>query len=308
MEIGQSARGENGGPPALFEGAAQIVGSPLEAVTARPGGDINQAWNLRFRDGSQAFLKSRPGAPVIEFEAEAAGLKWLGEPGALPVPEVLGVVPTDQPGLLLEWIEPGGRLDAAGEAVFGSGLARIHRLEADRFGQLPEGAPETDLKVGPVSLGSFLDRDTEHGFGPCYARRLETLIGKALDRNTIDSMQAAIIERLCGRIGEFAGPVEPPARTHGDLWSGNVLIGADGRPWLVDPAAHGAHRELDLAMLALFGAPSDRFLGSYREEFPLAPDFQERIELWQIQPLLIHAILFGGPYGAAATRAAGKYV
>jgi len=305
--------GEKTGPDTvdssgLFEAAARVVGSRLEGVVNCAGGDINQGWKLRLGDGTDAFLKSRPGAPAREFEVEAAGLDWLAAVGELPVPKVLGVVPGEQTGLLLEWIEPGGRLDSNGEVALGRGLARIHRREAAAYGQLPDGAPEGDLMVGPVSLGNFVDPDTRSGFGSCYARRLEGLARQAVDRGAIESGQAARVEKLCGRIDEFTGPPEPPARTHGDLWSGNVLVGADGRPWLIDPAAHGAHRELDLAMLALFGAPSDRFLGAYREEFPLAPDHHERVGLWQIQPLLIHAILFGGSYGAEAARAAGRYL
>lgn len=308
MEIGTGSARRTGEATELFDAAARMSGGDLEGVTACAGGDINRAWKLRFSDGTEAFLKSRPGAPAREFEVEAAGLEWLAAAGEVPVPEVLGVVPGDQPGLLLEWVEPGGRLDAAGEEAFGRGLARIHRLEADGFGVLPDGAPTGDLMVGPVSLGGFADQDRSHGFGPCYALRLENLVAQALERGAIETDQAAGIESLCGHIEELAGPPEPPARTHGDLWSGNVLVSSDGQPWLIDPAAHGAHRELDLAMLALFGAPSDRFLGAYREEFPLAPDHLDRIELWQIQPLLIHAILFGGLYGAAAARAAGRYL
>jgi len=306
--MGERVGLETGDSTGLFEAAARAVGSQLEGVVNCAGGDINQAWKLRLGEGKEAFLKSRPGATVREFEVEAAGLQWLAAVGELPVPEVLGVVPGEQPGLLLEWIEPGGRLDSKGEVALGRGLARIHRQEAAAYGLLPDGAPEGDLMVGPVNLGNFVEHDTRQGFGPCFARRLEGLARQAVDRGALESDQAARIEKLCGRINEFTGPPEPPARTHGDLWSGNVLVGTDGRPWLIDPAAHGAHRELDLAMLALFGAPSDRFMGAYREEFPLAPDHHERVELWQIQPLLIHAILFGGSYGAEAARAAGRYV
>jgi fructosamine-3-kinase len=115
------------------------------------------------------------------------------------------------------------------------------------------------------------------------------------------------VERVCERIGELAGPPEPPARLHGDLWSGNVLAGADGRPWLVDPAAYGGHREVDLAMLRLFGAPSPRVLSAYEEAYPLAAGHEERVELWQLLPLLVHAVLFGGGYGASAERAARRY-
>jgi fructosamine-3-kinase len=84
-----------------------------------------------------------------------------------------------------------------------------------------------------------------------------------------------------------------------------VLAAArDGRPWLIDPAAYGGHREIDLAMLALFGAPSPRTLAAYEEVHPLAAGHRERMPLWQLFPLLVHAVLFGGSYGAAAVRAA----
>ena len=107
------------------------------------------------------------------------------------------------------------------------------------------------------------------------------------------------------RIDEFGGD-EPPARIHGDLWPGNVLWGADDRAWLVDPAAHGGHRETDLAQLALFGgAPHlDRVLAAYRESWPLADGWRERVPLHQLHLLLVHTALFGGGYRDAVTRAA----
>lgn len=292
----------------LFEAASDALGCRVTGAESCIGGDINEAWKLRLEDGTTAFLKSRPGAPPEEFEAEAAGLDWLAEAGSLPVPKVLAVVGGDQPALVLDWIELGGRLDGEGEAVLGAGLARIHLMEAGAFGCLPDGSPGPDLMVGPVNLGGVVEADEGQGFGPTYARRLESLLSQALEKGTVETGQAATISALGARIEELAGPPEPPARTHGDLWSGNVLVASDGKPWLIDPAAHGAHRELDLAMLSLFGTPSDRFFSAYDEHFPLAPGHEERVPLWQIQPLLIHAILFGGRYGAAAARAAGHYL
>ena len=92
------------------------------------------------------------------------------------------------------------------------------------------------------------------------------------------------MQRVCDRIGELAGPAEPPARLHGDLWSGNVMAGADGGAWLVDPVAYGGHREVDLAMLRLFGAPSPRVLAAYAEAAPLAEGHEQRVELLAALP------------------------
>src|SRR5204863_7580900 len=118
---------------------------------------------------------------------------------------------------------------------------------------------------------------------------------------------APSVERVCERIHDLAGPPEPRARLHGDLWSGNVLWGRDGRPWLIDPAAYGGHREIDLAMLNLFGSPGPAFLAAYEERHPLAYGHAERVELWQLFPLLVHAALFGGGYGESAGRVAARY-
>jgi fructosamine-3-kinase len=115
------------------------------------------------------------------------------------------------------------------------------------------------------------------------------------------------VESVCARMGELAGPPEPTARLHGDLWSGNVLWGRDGKAWLIDPAAYGGHREVDLAMLRLFGSPGKQFLAAYEERFPLAPGHEERVELYQLFPLLVHAALFGGGYPASAERVARAY-
>ena len=115
------------------------------------------------------------------------------------------------------------------------------------------------------------------------------------------------MEKVTGRISELAGPAEPPSRIHGDSWSGNVMWSA-GRGWLIDPAAHGGHRETDLAMLALFGCPSlDRLLAAYQEVSPLADGWADRVALHQLFPLLVHAVLFGGGYLVQARATARRY-
>jgi fructosamine-3-kinase len=259
-----------------------------------PGGDINEAWCVELEDGTRAFVKTRPGAPAGEYATEAAGLAWLRAAGGVRVPRVLA---HDDAFLALEWIDA-GRLDAGGEEELGRGLAMLHRAGADGF-----GAP------WPLRLGAVvLPNDPAPDWAAFYAdQRLRPLVAMARDRGALSAAGAQAVERVCDRMAQLAGPPEPPARLHGDLWAGNVLAGADGRPWLVDPAAYGGYREVDLAMLALFGTPSPRTLAAYDEVWPRADGHAERVALHQLLPLLVHAVLFGGSYGASVERAARQY-
>jgi fructosamine-3-kinase len=129
-----------------------------------------------------------------------------------------------------------------------------------------------------------------------------------VDTKAVGSTDAAAIEAVADRMDELAGPAESPARLHGDLWTGNVLADTSGTGWLIDPAAYGGHREVDLAMLRLFGAPSERIFSAYEEILPLSEGHEDRLALFQLSPLLVHAVLFGGGYGSAAGRAARRYL
>jgi fructosamine-3-kinase len=285
------------------------------------GGDINEAFRVVLRDGREAFVKTRADARPGEYAAEAAGLQWLAEPGALRTPRVLDV---DEGYLALEWIAP-GRLSAEGEQELGRGLAATHAAGAPGFGSFrAAGGPSLDRpgghghvsgEHGDVAwLGSLrLSNEPTADWPSFYAeRRLRPLARLARDHDALGAAGLAALERVCERIGELTGPVDrseigQPARLHGDLWHGNVLADTHGRPWLVDPFAYGGHREMDLAMLALFGPPSERVLASYLELAPLADGWQERAGLYQLFPLLVHARLFGGSYRDAAAGMALRY-
>ena len=290
------------------------AGSPVASRRRIAGGSINEAYAVAFEDGRRAFVKTRAGAPADEYPAEAAALAWLAEPGAVRVPGVIACSPRF---LALEWIEPGA-LDAAGEEDLGRGLAGLHAAAAPAFGR-PAGdaasaaragaagsaPPSGALRIGPLTL----DASPAPTWPELYAERLvRPLIAAAYDRGSLTARGAEAVGAACDRMAELAGPDEPPARLHGDLWSGNVLWDRQGRAWLIDPAAYGGHREVDLAMLRLFGGPSRRVLDAYDEAAPLADGHEERVALWQLFPLMVHAVLFGGGYGGSAEAAARRYV
>jgi fructosamine-3-kinase len=265
----------------------------VSSAVRASGGDINEAYAVQLEDGGRAFVKTRAEPGPGEYATEAAGLRWLGEPGALRLPEVLEA---GDDFLALEWLDAQGPYD---EEALGRGLALVHTAGAERFGAAPPGAPSTDLRLGPL----LLPNDPARDWPAFYAeRRLRPLS----ERAALSPRGQAAVERVCDRIADLAGPAEPPARLHGDLWSGNVMA-PSGEPCLIDPAASGGHREVDLAMLRLFGSPGPRFLAAYEEVAPLSDGHEERVALYQLFPLLVHAALFGGGYAASVERAANRY-
>jgi fructosamine-3-kinase len=287
----------------LANAVAAGLGDTVAASRPIAGGSINEAMRVDLASGRRVFVKSRAGAPAAEFAAEAAGLAWLADAVAIPVPEVLAFGGGAEPWLALEWIPPGA-LTRDGEEQLGRDLAALHRSGAEAHAVLPPGSPDDLLRIGSVELPSRPGPD----WPELYAeQRLRPLLAMALARGSISRGDADAVEAICERISDLAGPAEPPSRLHGDLWAGNVLADASGTPWLIDPAAHGGHRESDLAMLRLFGGPGERTFSAYDEAYPLSEGHGERVELWQLLPLLVHAVLFGGAYGASAGRAASIY-
>jgi fructosamine-3-kinase len=271
---------------------------PPGAREARPvgGGDVNEAFRVVLADECEAFVKTRPDAEPGEYAAEAAGLAWLARPEALPTPRVLAV---EREYLALEWVAP-GTLTVAGEELLGRGLARLHAAGAERFGRFDE---RSEGWLGPLRVCNQPAAD----WPAFYAeRRLRPLARLARERGALSEQGERAVGRVCERLAGLCGPDEPPARLHGDLWSGNVLADQRGQPWLIDPSAYGGHREVDLAMLALFGDAA-RTIAAYEELTPLREGWRERVGLYQLLPLLVHSALFGGAYVQSAERMARRY-
>jgi fructosamine-3-kinase len=308
---------------------AALVGQPVERVA--PLGGAYRVW---LADGGEVVAKRH--SQVSALSAEVAGLRWLSaaagslhesptgalggppasrslrsEPsnsGTLPAgtdgfgapgggcPQVPAVVGFDDEWLVIGAV-PVGRASPGAAERFGRELATLHQARAGSFGAAPPGGP-VDAWIGLAPMRNV----TGARWPEWYAEhRVLPYLRTAVDQGTLHD--PAPVESVCERIVELAGPAEPPARLHGDLWSGNVLW-AD-RVWLIDPAAHGGHRESDLAMLQLFGCPHlDRILAAYDETAPLADGWRARVGLHQLFPLLVHTVLFGGGYGAQAVAAA----
>ena len=249
----------------------------------------------------QTHWKRRSGPDAGRFLAtEAAGLDWIRVPGGPPIP---AIVSRESDSLGIERVAE-TRPGTAAAAEFGRRLAVLHAAGAPAFGAPPPSAPGPDGWIGDLPM-PYAGRETFREFWALD--RVAATARMARDRGGLTTGQAAEVDQFAAALLEGAvdvGPDEPVARLHGDLWNGNLLWGADGRVWLIDPAAHGGHRESDLAMLALFGAPYlDRIVGAYDEAAPLADGWRLRVPLHQIWPLLVHAALFGGGYGTSAIDA-----
>ena len=282
----------------------RLLGTGIRDLRGLGGQHGVAHYRLELADGRAAFAKvagdsaagagrADPGAAGPGLAAEASGLRWLGAATAVPVPEVLAA---DDHALVISWIAAGAA-DRRSAIRFGRELALLHAAGSAGFGApWPGVIAGLPLPNGPAAGLSWAE---------WYAgARLLPYVRLGRDRGALGAGDAAVVEAAAARVAEVAGAAEPPSRIHGDCWSGNVLW-SGGRGWLIDPAAHGGHRESDLAMLSLFGAPHLReILAAYQEAAPLADGWAARVPLHQLHPLLVHVCLFGDAYTASAVAAA----
>lgn len=248
-------------------------------------------------DGTQAFQKALSDAPKGFFAFEAAGLRALGELGAR-VPEVYEVT-EDQ--LIIQLVEPDSSTKISNpEYRFGQELAQLHLASqqtagtGQTFGSLDGvfhwflGGAAIDLQPATTFYESLV------------VNRVVPLTRQAVDTGALGAEALELAEAITpGHLG----PTEVPTVVHGDLWAGNRMVDASGASWLIDPSCHWGHREQDIAMMQLFGGFGPAVLDGYQDTFPLAAGWRERIPTFQLVPLLVHALLFGGGYGAATMQA-----
>lgn len=249
------------------------------------GGDINETFRIVTPEGI-FFLKTNTHAAKDMFEKEFNGLNLLSRSEKLHVPKPLLYGHFEYTSfLLMEFMEKGNATSLFWKD-FAEGLAQLHQTTNDNFGLNEDNY-----------IGSLHQSNT-----PCktwsefYAtQRIMPLMQKAYEQNSCNKADVVAAEKLCNKLSAVF-PGEKPALLHGDLWSGNFMCTANGMASIYDPAVYYGNREMDIAMSLLFGGFDKSFYDYYNAFYPLENGWQQRVELCQLYPLLVHLILFGGHY------------
>ncbi len=266
-------------------------------ASAVSGGSINETYKIEIPAGNFFLKFNDAGLYPGMFEKEAAGLKLLGSAGEIEVPEVLR---TGEAGsysyLLLNFIEQ-ARETANFWEDFGKWLAGLHSHKADRFGL------DHDNYMGSLyQHNAFHDEWVEF----FVEERLERQVKLAREEGKIGRQDVSAFERLYARLAEIF-PETKPSLVHGDLWSGNFMTGSSGQACLIDPAAYFGHPEVDIAMSTLFGGFLAKFYDAYTNHNPLEKGWRQRLDYYNLYPLMVHVILFGGGYLGSVQQILRKF-
>lgn len=260
------------------------------------GGSINEVFLIESTEGKYFLKLNNAGRFPNMFETEKRGLELLSQsPFKVPLPLKVGICNNSQ-YILMNFIEPG----APGLGFwqqFGRDLAGLHLLSSKQFGL------DHDNYIGSLSQSNE-ELDTWAEF--YRTERLLPQIKLAQKSGKLTAKMKIGFDELLKRIDEVY-PTEPPSLLHGDLWSGNMMITTTGEPCLFDPAVYYGHREMDLAMMALFGGFGEEWVQSYNEIYPLEHGWRERIPLGQLYPLMVHVNLFGSGYSSQVEAILQKF-
>ncbi|MFN2429287.1 MAG: fructosamine kinase family protein [Cryomorphaceae bacterium] len=258
----------------------------LQRVEIVGGGSINDARRLYTSEGIFfAKINTASEFPGM-LEAEADGLSFLAKHSSFKIPGVAGTgVTNDQQWILMEHISSSSRKKGYWE-TFGCQMAEMHRSTNEEFGY-----DKTNY------LGSLVQKNNyKKTWAEFFVEvRLAPLLEMARQKGEASQEMVRLFEKLFSRAEKYF-PEEPPAAVHGDLWTGNFMTDEDGNATIFDPASYFGHREMDLGMSQLFGGFDPIFYSAYNEAYPLEKDWQERLDIANLYPLLAHLTLFGGSY------------
>lgn len=313
----------------LKEALHAVFGDHTEILESNrvPGGDINHAFRLRLSTGEKVFLKTNSIANSKFFITEAHGLAALRQPESIGVPKILGAGTDSQKGisfLLLEYMESAPSVKNYWE-VFGHELAALHKAVPGYIEKL-QTREDTQRTHRPscfsVTDGQPLPRygfweDNFIGANPQrnlpsaswidFYRESRLMPQIKMADHYFDSGMRKKAGYLLDHLDRYLREPEFPSLLHGDLWSGNVLCGNDGKAWILDPAVYIGDFETDLAMTQLFGSFPSAFYSAYREVNPIDKGYDQRRELYHLYHLLNHLNLFGRMYLGSVTEILNRY-
>lgn len=266
------------------------ISSKVVDISPLSGGCIGQVFRVRLANKESMVAKIDEG-PDSKLAIEAYMLRYLAEHSDLPVPEVFHSVG----GLLLMEFLPGSsRFTSGAQRHAAELLAALHNISAPAFGL------EKDTLIGGLHqpnpwTDSWLDFFREH--------RLLTIAQEGVRAGRLPAAVLSRLEKFCGQLDRWLAESQRPSLIHGDVWTTNVLASGDRITGFVDPAIYYAHPEIELAFTTLFGTFDTSFFERYREIRPLAPGFfEERRDIYNLYPLLVHVRLFGGSYVNSVNR------
>lgn len=269
----------------------RLLGSPVVRATPLGGGCIAQVLRVDLADGQVVVVKD--GKPGDRLDVEGWMLRLLAERcPALPLP---GVHVAEDALLVMDALDASGNLTPAAEEHAAEVIAGLHAVTAHRFGL------ERDTVIGGLPQPNPW---TERWSDFFRDHRLLAMARQGLEAGRLPAGMMTRIERLAGRLDTWIDDGAPPSLLHGDLWTGNVLVGMDGHiSGLIDPAVYYGDAEIELAFTTLFGTFGEPFFRRYDEIRPLRPGFFEvRRDLYLLYPLLVHVRLFGGSYVGSVDR------
>ncbi len=258
------------------------------------GGSINQVYLIQNNNIKYVIKVNDKNAFEGMFEKEAKGLDVLSKSN-FKIPDVIGYGELENKSyLILEYIEPGPNIDWV---LFGLKLAHLH-LESNKYFGL-----DHDNYIGSLRQINTCKKT----WAKFYEQmRIMPLVQRSFDLSLLDENEVCMAENLCKKLSDLL-PVEKPSLIHGDLWSGNLMCDKQGKPVLIDPAICYGFREMDLAMLNLFGSIPSSAIDAYQNVFPLYNGWKDRIEINQLYPLLVHLVLFGSSYYNSVMNILRKY-
>ena len=260
------------------------------------GGCIHHATHIKAEKGDY-FFKWNEASEAANFQAESRGLSLLKEKSNLRIPQVIAFISEkNRAGLLLEYIAPGHK-KASFYTDLGEGLAKQHLQSQAAFGLDHDNF-----------IGALPQRNREHTSWADFFReeRIRPQLAMPNAAKLLGASSRRRLDQLFSKLESFF-PEEKPALLHGDLWGGNLLCDSQSKPVLIDPAVYYGHREIELAFMQLFDSYPASFYDAYQAVYPLASGWEQRMDLYNLYPMLVHLNLFGGGYLGGVERIIAKY-